>query len=147
MMLKTYLRHSSAQLQRMEVHLKPVVELLYFRENILQQIKPHLQWTTKFSSYSSTIPHLRTTGLSMNQKQCRTCRRTISLMRLWRVGGDCRPRRVASLRCFSTIIPSMSSSRAISVRSGVIGMDRVARRTLVDILQHKQRGVLPFYLY
>lgn len=55
-------------------------------------------------------------------------------MRLCRVGGDCRPRSVASLRCFSTMIPSMSNRRAMSVRSGVMGMDSVAKRTLVDIL-------------
>lgn len=56
-------------------------------------------------------------------------------MRLWRVGGDCRARRVASLRCFSTMMPSMSSKRAISVRSGVMGIDSVAKRTRVDILK------------
>lgn len=58
-------------------------------------------------------------------------------MRLWRVGGDWRPSKVASRRCFSTMMPSMSSSRAMSVRSGVMGIDRVARRTLVDILEIK----------
>ena len=58
----------------------------------------------------------------------------MSLMRLWRVGGDCSPSRVARRRCFSTMMPSMSSSRAMSVRSGVMGMDSVASRTLVDIL-------------
>lgn len=62
---------------------------------------------------------------------------TMSLIRLCRVGGDCSPRRVASLRCFSTMMPSMSSSRAMSVRSGVMGIDSVARRTLVDILKIK----------
>lgn len=58
----------------------------------------------------------------------------MSLMRLWRVGGDWSPSRVASRRCFSTMMPSMSSSRAMSVRSGVMGMDSVANRTRVDIL-------------
>ncbi|KAG7279812.1 hypothetical protein CRUP_013722 [Coryphaenoides rupestris] len=58
----------------------------------------------------------------------------MSLMRLWRVGGDWSPSRVASRRCFSTMMPSMSSSRAMSVRSGVMGMDSVANSTRVDIL-------------
>lgn len=60
---------------------------------------------------------------------------TISLMREIRVGGAWRPNRVANRRCFSTMMPSMSRRRAMSVRSGVIGMDSVAKRTLVDILQ------------
>lgn len=72
---------------------------------------------------------------------------TMSLMRLCLVGGDCRPRRVASLRCFSTMMPSMSSSRAMSVRSGVMGMDSVARRTLVDILKTESKHWLPFSLF
>lgn len=61
----------------------------------------------------------------------------MSLIRLCRVGGDCNPSSVASLRCFSTMMPSISSSRAMSVRSGVMGIDSVARRTLVDILKIK----------
>lgn len=64
----------------------------------------------------------------------------MSLMRLARVGGACSPSRVARRRCFSTMIPSISRRRAMSVLSGVIGMDRVARRTRVDILVTKQKG-------
>lgn len=38
-----YLGHSSTQLQGVKVYFKPVVEFFNFRNNILQQIKPHLQ--------------------------------------------------------------------------------------------------------
>lgn len=71
----------------------------------------------------------------------------MSLIRLCRVGGDCSPKRVASLRCFSTMMPSMSSSRAMSVRSGVMGIERVARRTLVDILKIKNSVSVNFSRY
>lgn len=74
---------------------------------------------------------------------------TISLIRLPRVGGAWRPSRVASRRCFSTMMPSMSSRRAISVLSGVIGIDRVAKRTRVDILltkyNHKRWTAREYY--
>lgn len=64
---------------------------------------------------------------------------TMSLMRLARVGGACSPSSVARRRCFSTMIPSISRRRAMSVLSGVMGMDRVAKRTRVDILETKQK--------
>lgn len=64
---------------------------------------------------------------------------TMSLMRLARVGGACSPSRVARRRCFSTMIPSISRRRAMSVLSGVIGMDKVAKRTRVDILVTKEK--------
>lgn len=38
-----YLGHSSTQLQGVKVYFKPVVEFFNFGNNILQQIKPHLQ--------------------------------------------------------------------------------------------------------
>lgn len=75
---------------------------------------------------------------------------TISLIRLPRVGGAWRPNRVARRRCFSTMMPSISSRRAISVLSGVIGIDRVAKRTRVDILltkyNHKRWTARQYYL-
>lgn len=44
------------------------------------------------------------------------------------------------------MIPSMSSSRAMSVLSGVMGIDKVARSTLVDILKGSKRKTTD-YLY
>ena len=38
-----YLGHSSTQLQRMKVYLKPVVQFFDIRNNILQQIESHLE--------------------------------------------------------------------------------------------------------
>lgn len=38
-----YLGHSSAQLQRMKIYFKPVVQFFDIRNNILQQIESHLE--------------------------------------------------------------------------------------------------------
>lgn len=98
-----------------------------------------------YSCFSSrtAVPQLSSalagTGLSAVKLLTQSPAPTMSLMRLARVGGACSPSRVAKRLCFSTMIPSMSRRRAMSVLSGVMGMDSVASRTRVDILVTKQK--------